>query len=107
LGINGFGGIGGNITGALLDRDTDVELAAVNDLRGADELAHLLKNGSVHGARIIRYNRNLIKSDHVSWVWLDRHSCMSEIEVTVERSGVGQVTRRALWALPHGVNHNE
>ena len=49
LGINGFGRIGRNITRALLDRNADVELVAVNDLGSAAELAHLLKYDSVHG----------------------------------------------------------
>jgi glyceraldehyde 3-phosphate dehydrogenase len=49
LGINGFGRIGRNITRALLERNADVELVAVNDLGSAAELAHLLKYDSVHG----------------------------------------------------------
>jgi glyceraldehyde 3-phosphate dehydrogenase len=49
IGINGFGRIGRNLTRAILDRNAEVELVAVNDLAGAAELAHLLKYDSIHG----------------------------------------------------------
>jgi glyceraldehyde 3-phosphate dehydrogenase len=49
IGINGFGRIGRNLTRAILDRNADVKLVAVNDLAGAEELAHLLKYDSIHG----------------------------------------------------------
>jgi len=49
LGINGFGRIGRMVARAILGRDANVELVAVNDLGGAEELAHLLKYDSVHG----------------------------------------------------------
>ncbi len=49
IGINGFGRIGRNVTRALIGRNFDLELVAVNDLAGAEELAHLLKYDSVHG----------------------------------------------------------
>jgi glyceraldehyde 3-phosphate dehydrogenase len=50
LGINGFGRIGRNLTRAILERNANVELVAVNDLAEAAELAHLLKYDSVHGS---------------------------------------------------------
>lgn len=49
IGINGFGRIGRLTYRALRERDTDVELVAVNDLTDAATLAHLLKYDSVHG----------------------------------------------------------
>ena len=49
IAINGFGRIGRNVARAILQRDADVEIVAVNDLGSAAELAHLLKYDSVHG----------------------------------------------------------
>ena len=49
IGINGFGRIGRNFTRALLQRETELELVAVNDLTDAATSAHLLKYDSVHG----------------------------------------------------------
>ena len=50
IGINGFGRIGRNFTKALLERYPQVEIAAVNDLTSAAELAHLFKHDSNYGA---------------------------------------------------------
>ena len=49
IGINGFGRIGRNFTKALLERYSNVEIAAVNDLTSAAELAHLFKYDSNYG----------------------------------------------------------
>jgi glyceraldehyde 3-phosphate dehydrogenase len=49
LGINGFGRIGRNVTRAILERNANVQLVAVNDMAEAAELAHLFKYDSVHG----------------------------------------------------------
>jgi glyceraldehyde 3-phosphate dehydrogenase len=49
IGINGFGRIGRCITRALFQQNaTDVEIVGINDLTGADVLAHLLAFDSVH-----------------------------------------------------------
>jgi glyceraldehyde 3-phosphate dehydrogenase len=48
VGINGFGRIGRNILRAALGHD-DIHFVAVNDITGADTLAHLLKYDSVLG----------------------------------------------------------
>jgi len=50
IGINGFGRIGRNFAKALLERYSLVEIAAVNDLTSAAELAHLFKHDSNYGA---------------------------------------------------------
>jgi glyceraldehyde 3-phosphate dehydrogenase len=50
IGINGFGRIGRNFAKALLERYPLVEIAAVNDLTSAAELAHLFKHDSNYGA---------------------------------------------------------
>jgi glyceraldehyde 3-phosphate dehydrogenase len=49
--INGFGRIGRNILRAIVegDRDSDVEVVAVNDLGPVETNAHLLRFDSVHG----------------------------------------------------------
>jgi glyceraldehyde 3-phosphate dehydrogenase len=50
VGINGFGRIGRNFYRAILDRGSDIEVVAVNDLTDPPTLAHLLKHDSVLGA---------------------------------------------------------
>ncbi len=48
VGINGFGRIGRNVLRAALG-NSNIEIAAVNDITDAETLAYLLKNDSVHG----------------------------------------------------------
>ena len=48
IGINGFGRIGRNVFKLLLE-ETDLQVAAVNDVTDAKTLAHLLKYDSVNG----------------------------------------------------------
>ncbi|QZY52627.1 type I glyceraldehyde-3-phosphate dehydrogenase [Leucobacter tenebrionis] len=47
--INGFGRIGRGVLRALLKKDSDVEVVAVNDLTNGEMLAHLLEWDSVYG----------------------------------------------------------
>ncbi|MEU9078212.1 type I glyceraldehyde-3-phosphate dehydrogenase [Kitasatospora sp. NPDC004745] len=49
IAINGFGRIGRNTLRALLERGSDLEVVAVNDLTAPDALAHLLKFDSALG----------------------------------------------------------
>jgi glyceraldehyde 3-phosphate dehydrogenase len=49
VGINGFGRIGRLVFRAMTDHAEDFQIAAINDLAGAKDLAHLLKYDSVHG----------------------------------------------------------
>jgi len=49
IAINGFGRIGRNTLRALLDRDSALEVVAINDLTAPDSLAHLLRYDSAHG----------------------------------------------------------
>ncbi|HLT62768.1 MAG TPA: type I glyceraldehyde-3-phosphate dehydrogenase [Microlunatus sp.] len=49
IAINGFGRIGRNTLRALLERGTDLEVVAVNDLTAPETLAHLLKYDSSLG----------------------------------------------------------
>ncbi len=48
VGINGFGRIGRLVFRVMAERD-NFEVAAINDLAGAENLAYLLKYDSVHG----------------------------------------------------------
>ena len=47
--INGFGRIGRGVLRALLERGSELEIVAVNDLTDARTLAHLLARDSVYG----------------------------------------------------------
>ena len=49
VGINGFGRIGRNVAKALLERYPEIEIALVNDLTSAAQLAHLFKYDSNYG----------------------------------------------------------
>ncbi|GAA4619886.1 type I glyceraldehyde-3-phosphate dehydrogenase [Actinoallomurus vinaceus] len=49
IAVNGFGRIGRNTLRALLERDSDLEVVAVNDLTAPETLAHLLKYDSTLG----------------------------------------------------------
>ena len=49
IGINGFGRIGRNVLRALLERDSELEVVAINDLTEPAALAHLLAYDSTSG----------------------------------------------------------
>jgi glyceraldehyde 3-phosphate dehydrogenase len=49
IGINGFGRIGRNFTKAVVERQPDIEIVAVNDLIDARQCAHLFKYDSNYG----------------------------------------------------------
>ncbi|GAB2801949.1 type I glyceraldehyde-3-phosphate dehydrogenase [Actinoallomurus bryophytorum] len=49
IAINGFGRIGRSTLRALLERDSDLEVVAINDLASTETLAHLLKYDSTLG----------------------------------------------------------
>ena len=49
IAVNGFGRIGRNTLRALLERDTDLEVVAINDLTAPETLAHLLRYDSSLG----------------------------------------------------------
>jgi glyceraldehyde 3-phosphate dehydrogenase len=49
IAVNGFGRIGRNTLRALLERDSKLEVVAVNDLSAPETLAHLLKYDSALG----------------------------------------------------------
>ncbi|WP_354644433.1 type I glyceraldehyde-3-phosphate dehydrogenase [Kitasatospora camelliae] len=49
IAVNGFGRIGRNTLRALLERGSDLEVVAINDLSAPESLAHLLKYDSALG----------------------------------------------------------
>ena len=49
IAINGFGRIGRGVLRALIERESELEIVAVNDLTDASTLAHLLSRDSVYG----------------------------------------------------------
>jgi glyceraldehyde-3-phosphate dehydrogenase/erythrose-4-phosphate dehydrogenase len=49
IAVNGFGRIGRNVLRALLERDTDLEVVAINDLTDPKALAQLLRFDSTLG----------------------------------------------------------
>src|SRR3569833_4268597 len=49
IAVNGFGRIGRNTLRALLERDSKLEVVAVNDLTAPETLAHLFKYDSALG----------------------------------------------------------
>ena len=49
VGINGFGRIGRNFLRAQLQRGSDFEVVAANDIGDTHTMAHLLKHDSVLG----------------------------------------------------------
>jgi len=65
--INGFGRIGRNTLRNIINRNTGIEVIAVNDVGDNKTLAHLFKYDSVHGpfAGEVSYeNEELIINDH-------------------------------------------
>ena len=47
--INGFGRIGRLLYRAAIERNANIDFAAINDIADAKTLAHLLKYDSIHG----------------------------------------------------------
>jgi len=72
--INGFGRIGRNVLRAAKRDNADIDFVAVNDLAGADTLAHLLQYDSVHG----RYEGDVRVEDGVLSVDSDSIQVLSE-----------------------------
>ncbi|GGF29121.1 type I glyceraldehyde-3-phosphate dehydrogenase [Subtercola lobariae] len=55
IAVNGFGRIGRNVLRALIERDSDLEVVAINDLTQPETLAHLLRYDSSLG----RFDRSV------------------------------------------------
>ncbi len=73
--INGFGRIGRNVLRAALERNSELDFVAVNDLTDPKTLAHLLKYDSIYGR-----NPHEVRYDADS-IMVGRH----DLKVTAER----------------------
>ena len=93
IAINGFGRIGRNVLRALLDRDSDLELVAVNDLTEPAALARLLAFDSTAG----RLGRPVEAEDDA--IVVDGH----RVAVLAERSEERRVGKecRSRWSPYH------
>lgn len=109
VGINGFGRIGRNVFRAALEKE-DIEIIAVNDLAGADMLAHLLKYDSVHGifnadvrvkGRAFEVNGREVKvfseRDPANLPWADL-----DVDFVVESTGLFRARKDAARHLKAG-----
>lgn len=113
VGINGFGRIGRNIIRAALEKNSEVEFVAVNDLTDAATLAYLLKYDSVHGTihNDIKSTKDSITIDgreirifsspdpkEIGWGDLD-------VEIVIESSGRFTSREKAALHLRDSVTH--
>ncbi len=96
IGINGFGRIGMLVAKAAMERGSEVEVVAANDLMPFESIANLFKHDSTHGiwgedvsfeGDILRVGNREIKTfaerDPASIPWGDL-----DVDVVVESSGV-------------------
>ncbi len=65
IAINGFGRIGRPVFRRILDKHSDLEVAAINDLTDPKTLAHLLKYDSIYGLykKPIKFTENALLLD--------------------------------------------
>jgi glyceraldehyde 3-phosphate dehydrogenase len=95
IAVNGFGRIGRNTLRALLDRDSALDVVAINDLTAPEALAHLLKYDSalgrlghpvqVDGGDLIVHGRRikvLAERDPAKLPWAEL-----EVDVVLESTG--------------------
>src|SRR5690606_21289626 len=95
IGINGFGRIGRSFLRTALQRGSDLEIVAVNDLTDAETLAHLLRYDTAYGplgddvtvdagALVVAGTRIdvLSEKDPANLAWGDRG-----VEIVIESTG--------------------
>lgn len=110
IAINGFGRIGRTITRAMLQRDVDVELVAINDLTDINTLAHLFKYDSVHGRldQDIRVEGNhLLIDDQKIRVCAERDPAQlpwkeEKVDVVLECTGIFREKSKAMAHIEAG-----
>jgi glyceraldehyde 3-phosphate dehydrogenase len=96
IGINGFGRIGRNVLRAALERSSDLEFVAVNDLGDAGTFAHLFKHDSILGryAGTVSANSDSIEVDGKSIKFLSERDPQRlpwgelGVDVVVESTGL-------------------
>ena len=100
VGINGFGRIGRNFLRAHLDRGSDFEVVAANDVGDAHTMAHLLKYDSVLGplGKAVDVADDSITVDGKTIKWLTVRSPAelpwSELDIDVAIESTGLFTKR-------------
>lgn len=112
IAINGFGRIGRTITRAMLQRDVDVELVAINDLTDINTLAHLFKYDSVHGRldQDIRVEGNhLLIDDQKIRVCAERDPAQlpwkeEKVDVVLECTGIFREKSKAMAHIEAGAS---
>ncbi|GAA2225300.1 type I glyceraldehyde-3-phosphate dehydrogenase [Promicromonospora sukumoe] len=98
IAINGFGRIGRNTLRALLERDSTLEVVAINDLTAPDSLAHLLKYDSALGrlGRLVEVDGDVLVVDgHRIKVLAEREPAKlpwAELEVDLVLESTGRFT---------------
>ena len=111
--INGFGRIGRNFIRAMIDRNADLEVVAINDLGDLETLAHLLRYDTVYGkpgfpvevkgADSLEINGNAVKifsersPSDLPWADLD-------VDVVIESTGVFRSREKAAMHIEAGAN---
>lgn len=112
VGINGFGRIGRIVFRAALTLD-NVDVVAINDLAGVDQLAHLLKYDSVHGKLDmdvkVMEDKLYVDEDEVKVFSIKNPAEIPwdklGVNVVIESSGIFREKQNASLHFERGVNH--
>ena len=112
VGINGFGRIGRIVFRASLQLD-NIEVVAINDLVGVDQLAHLLKYDSVHG----KLKESVHSGDNMLYIGGREVKVFSvknpaeipwdslDVDIVIESSGIFREKHSASLHLKRGVEY--
>ena len=110
IGINGFGRIGRSLA-RVIRKYPDIELVAINDLAGIENIAHLLKYDSVHGqfpdeievlsADELRIGTQMVKkyntSDPAKIKWAE-----CAVDIVVESTGLFRTSMQSMLHIERG-----
>ena len=111
VGINGFGRIGRNVLRAAMEKKSDIDFVAVNDITDTKTLAHLLKYDSVLGnldADIQAKENSIVVNDDEFLVFAERDPAKIDwksvgAEVVIESTGLFTKREDAAKHLRDGV----
>ncbi|WP_010177280.1 type I glyceraldehyde-3-phosphate dehydrogenase [Aquimarina agarilytica] len=105
--INGFGRIGRSLF-RLLEKDSDIEVVAINDLSDTRTLSHLLKYDSIHGlfSGVVGCNENhiIVNGTQIAFSSFDHPSeCdWNGVDIVVESTGKFKSYEKAKGHLAAG-----
>lgn len=110
--INGFGRIGRNFIRAMIDRNADLDVVAVNDLGDLETLAHLLRYDSVHGSPgwpVEINDGDLVVNGQTIKVFSERNPSDLpwgdlDVDVVIESTGVFRSREKAHMHIDAGAN---